>query len=98
MVKQSNGLEFFYDHTGIAGLKYGGSTYVYRKDAQGNIIAIINQSGNVVVEYTYDAWGKVLSVGGNTDIGKGFYKDWIITGLQAMFAISFSKGLKGVKW
>ena len=57
VVKQSNGLEFFYDHTGVAGLKYGGATYVYRKDAQGNIIAIINQSGNVVVEYTYDAWG-----------------------------------------
>mgnify|MGYP003310893357 FL=1 len=57
MVKQSNGLEFFYDHAGVAGFKYGGATYVYRKDAQGNIIAIINQAGNVVVEYTYDAWG-----------------------------------------
>lgn len=57
VIKQSNGLEFFYDHTGVAGLRYNDDVYVYRKDAQGNIIAIIDKTGTVVVEYTYDAWG-----------------------------------------
>ena len=57
LISQSNGVEFIYDGNGIAGIVYGGSTYFYRKDAQGNITALIDSSGNVVVRYTYDAWG-----------------------------------------
>ena len=30
----------------------------YRRDAQGNIVAIFDSIGNIVVEYSYDAWGK----------------------------------------
>lgn len=30
---------------------------MYRKDGQGNIVALIDSDGNVVVEYKYDAWG-----------------------------------------
>lgn len=37
--------------------KYNHGTYFYRKDAQGNIIALLDSSGNVVVKYVYDAWG-----------------------------------------
>ena len=57
LIRQSNGLEFFYDHTGVAGMKYNDATYIYRKDVQGNIIALLDSSGTVVVKYTYDAWG-----------------------------------------
>ena len=57
LLKQSNGLEFIYDNSGVIGLKYSGNTYFYRRDCQGNIIALIDSSGNVVVEYKYDAWG-----------------------------------------
>ncbi len=57
VVKQSNGLEFIYDQSGIAGIKYNNTTYFYRKDAQGNIAAILDSNGNVVVKYKYDAWG-----------------------------------------
>ena len=57
LIRQSNGLEFFYDHTGVAGMKYNGATYIYRKDVQGNIIALLDNSGEIVVKYTYDAWG-----------------------------------------
>lgn len=57
LMKQSNGLEFIYDHTGVVGFTYGNNTYIYRKDVQGNIIAILNSSGVVVVKYEYDAWG-----------------------------------------
>lgn len=63
LIKQSNGLEFFYDHTGVFAVKYNGSTYFYRKDAQANIVALLDNTGAVVVKYKYDAWGncKVLN-------------------------------------
>ena len=38
-------------------LKYNNATYFYRKDAQGNIAAILDSNGNIVVEYKYDSWG-----------------------------------------
>ena len=57
LIKQSDGLEFVYDNSGVIGLKYGENTYFYRRDCQGNIIALIDSSGAVVVEYKYDAWG-----------------------------------------
>ena len=65
VVKQSNGLEFIYDQSGIAGKK-NNATYFYCKDAQGNIAAILDSNGNVVVEYKYDSWGNhaVLSANG----------------------------------
>ncbi len=58
VVKQSNGLEFFYDHTGVVAVKYNGNMYFYRKDVQGNIVAIVDSSGWLMVEYNYDAWGR----------------------------------------
>lgn len=58
LIYQSNGLEFIYDNSGIAGLVYQNEVYFYRKDAQGNIIAILDSTGAVVVKYAYDAWGR----------------------------------------
>ncbi len=57
VVKQSNGLEFFYDNTGVAGVKYNNETFVYRKNVQGDVVAILDTTGKIVVKYTYDAWG-----------------------------------------
>ena len=57
LLKQSNGLKFIYDNSGVAGVKYSDNTYFYRRDAQGNIIALLDNNGNVVVKYVYDAWG-----------------------------------------
>ena len=31
-------------------------------NAQGDVIALLDENYNVVVKYTYDTWGKVLSV------------------------------------
>ncbi len=39
-------------------VKQGGSTYFYRKNAQNDIIALLDNTGTVVVKYKYDAWGK----------------------------------------
>ena len=57
LIKQSNGLEFLYDHTGVFAVKHGEETYFYRKDAQSNIVELLDSSGDTVVKYKYDAWG-----------------------------------------
>jgi RHS repeat-associated protein len=36
---------------------YGYAT-IYKQDARGNVVALLNQSGTVVEKYTYDAFGK----------------------------------------
>ena len=66
LIKQSNGLEFFYDHTGIFAIKHGGSTYYCRKNAQNDVRFLLDSTGAVVVKYSYDAWGncKVLNASG----------------------------------
>lgn len=43
---------------------YGDDVYYYVTNLQGDVVAIIDADGNVKVEYTYDAWGKILSVSG----------------------------------
>ncbi len=65
LLKQSNGLEFFYDHTGVAGVIYNGNTYLYRKDVLGNILAILDSNGGVVARYIYDAWGNHSVINAN---------------------------------
>ena len=85
VIKQSNGIEFLYDNSGVAGIVYNSTTYVYRKDGQGNICALIDSNGNVVVQYKYDAWGNhviVLSDSTNENLAKanpyryrGYYYD-----------------------
>lgn len=69
LLKQSNGLEFFYDANGLVGLKYNGLNYVYRTDIQCNVIAILDSSGEVVVQYKYDAWGNQIVTGSNSTLG-----------------------------
>ena len=66
LIRQSNGLEFLYDHTGVFAVKYSGSTYFYRKNVQGDVIALLDSAGTAVVQYRYDAWGncKVLNTSG----------------------------------
>jgi RHS repeat-associated protein len=60
LIKQSNGLEFLYDHSGVFAVKYNNATYFYRKNAQNDIIALLDNNGTVVVKYKYDAWGKCV--------------------------------------
>ena len=94
LIRQGNGIDFIYDHTGVAGFVYNAMKYYYRKDIQGNVTALINDNGLVVASYVYDAWGnhKVYDINGVettdvTDIGninpfryRSYYYD-IETGL-----------------
>ena len=36
-------------------------TYYYVTNLQGDVIAILDETGNEVAEYSYDAWGRLLS-------------------------------------
>ena len=44
------------------GFTYNGTQYYYRHNLQGDVIAIVDRNADTVAKYTYDAWGKVLSV------------------------------------
>ena len=57
---------YYYDAAGsIAGFEYNGSPYYYQKNLQGDIIRICNLGGDTIVQYTYDAWGNILSITGS---------------------------------
>ena len=56
---------FTYDPQGHpATVKWNNHVYYYITNLQGDVIAIADQ-GVVVVEYKYDAWGKLLSITGS---------------------------------
>ena len=58
-------LHFYYDANGKrTSLDYNGATYAYLYNAQGDVVALSDTNGTVVVEYAYDAWGNPLSVTG----------------------------------
>ena len=57
---------YFYDENGsVLGIVYGGENYYFRKNFRGDVLAILNASGEVVVEYSYDPWGNILAVTGS---------------------------------
>ena len=61
----TSSLHFFYDaQNRPAVVVYNGTAYAYVKNLQGDIIAILDSTGAVVVSYTYDAWGTPTSIGG----------------------------------
>ncbi len=78
LLKCSDGIEFIYDLQGLAGVvDSSGSTaktYFYRKDAQGNIVALLDENGAVVAKYVYNAWGehKVLNPDGTENTSASF--------------------------
>ena len=70
--------DYIYDNT-VTG------TYYYRYNLQGDVIALLDSTGQVVAEYTYDPYGNLISY--PTEIGeinpftyRGYYYDWA-TGL-----------------
>jgi len=44
--------------------------YFYIRNAQSDIIGIINSIGKQVVSYTYDTWGKLISITGDKALGE----------------------------
>ncbi len=56
---------FSYDAAGNAvSVKFNGTEYYYLRNAQGDIVKLIDANGTPVVEYTYDTWGKKVTTTG----------------------------------
>jgi len=59
----NNIIYYSYDESGnIIGLNYNNAQYYYKKNLQGDIIGILDSNLQEVVKYTYDSWGKVLTI------------------------------------
>ena len=59
-------LHFFYDaQNRPAVVVYNNVPYAYVKNLQGDVIAILDAAGNVVVSYVYDAWGAPIGKSGS---------------------------------
>ena len=66
MTVGSNTLYFAYDASGTPmSVTYNGTNYYYATNVQGDVTSILNTSGTAVVQYTYDAWGKILTTTGS---------------------------------
>ena len=61
----SNTLHFWYDGDQAAMVTYNGVNYYYIYNLQGDVLGLIDASRTMVVNYTYDSWGKQLSCTGS---------------------------------
>ena len=65
MADGTNTQKFSYDSTGnVVSVNFNGTEYYYFRNAQGDIVKLIDKNKNAVVEYTYDSWGKPVAVTG----------------------------------
>lgn len=65
MIVGTDELHFWYDALDqVSMLTFNGYNYYYNYDLNGNIIGLIDMTGNLVVTYTYDSWGKQISCSG----------------------------------
>ncbi len=51
----------------LTGLKYNSKLYNYQFNNRGDIIAITDETGNLVASYEYDTWGNVTITSDNAD-------------------------------
>ena len=59
-------IDFLYDDAGaLLGFKYGDAIYYYIQNLQGDIIGILDSTGNQIVSYSYSAWGEPVSTTGS---------------------------------
>ena len=83
----TNGATIWYNYdtqSRLISMVYNHVDYFYLRNAQGDIIALIDKAGNKVVEYKYDSWGAIVDVSGSMagSLGKknpfryrGYYYD-----------------------
>ena len=78
-----NTIYFYYDNNGVPiGFDYNYNHYYYVTNLQGDIIAILSSDGDLVAEYSYDAWGNYTIVTNKDSIAninplryRGYYFD-----------------------
>lgn len=66
IIYEKNGNNIIYyiysENNGIIGFKYNQNTYLYLKNIQGDIIGIMDENLNIVANYQYDSYGKIVSI------------------------------------
>ena len=74
LTKGNAELHFWYDaQNRPAIVEFNGTKYGYLYNLQGDVIGLIDSANTEVVRYTYDAWGKPLSVTGSLANTIGYY-------------------------
>ena len=59
-------LWYRYDSAGnVISVTYDSNIYMYIRNVQNDVIALIDRYGNTAVRYTYDSWGRVMSIDGS---------------------------------
>jgi RHS repeat-associated protein len=62
----TNNIIYRYDTSGtLISMNIDGTEYYYFRNTQGDIMGLFDNTGAMVVEYTYDAWGNILSTAGS---------------------------------
>ena len=68
----TNAMYFRYDKNNqLVGFNLNGTEYVYEMNGQGDVVGILDDTGNKIVSYTYDAWGKCNIASDNSEISIG---------------------------
>ena len=88
IVAQKTGNDVIWYYFGSDGtrdaIEYNGTVYYYMYNPQGDVIGLFDGNTNVVVEYTYDSWGKIIDVDDTSGVGlananpfryRGYYYD-----------------------
>lgn len=53
---------YFPEENELKSFNYNGKDYTYFYNLQGDIIGIFDEQNNIVAKYTYDTWGKLISI------------------------------------
>ena len=60
----NNYTQYLYDSSGIIGMLYNGSYYVFEKNLFGDILRAYNANGSEVARFLYDSYGNLVSSSG----------------------------------
>jgi len=66
LLRQESGehsLDFIRDGSGLSSIVHNGTTYVVRKNVQGDVAQLLDTTGRLVAKYVYDAWGNHVILG-----------------------------------
>lgn len=64
-IEKSNNYMIYYIrdiNKNLIGFKYNNNTYYYLKNGQNDIISIMDINNNILANYKYDSWGKLLAI------------------------------------
>jgi RHS repeat-associated protein len=59
---------YYYDESGVSGMKYNGTQYYFDKNILGDIVGIYKYDGTLIGTYAYDAWGVPATLAAGTGV------------------------------